>query len=238
MALYAMADTHLSGSVPKSMEVFGRRWMGYTDKIERRWRALVTEDDTVVIPGDVSWATSLDEAAADFRFLDSLPGKKLIGKGNHDFWWTTVKKMQTFLRSIDVENIDFLYNNAYRVEDKIVCGTRGWFIEEGKQRSVNPVDYDKLVSREAQRLTHCLTEAVTLRQDSEEIFVFLHFPPVYDSFVCREIVEVLHQFNVRHCYYGHIHGTYTAPQTAIFEEIAFTNIAADYLDFHPLPIRN
>lgn len=237
MALYAMADTHLSGSVPKSMEIFGRRWVGYTDKIEKRWRALITENDTVVIPGDVSWAMSLSEAAEDFRFLSALPGKKLIGKGNHDFWWTTVKKMHTFLSSIGAENIEFLYNNAYRVEDKIVCGTRGWFVEEGKQRSVNPVDYDKLVSREAQRLEHGLTEAVSLQENGEEIFVFLHFPPVFDTFVCREIVDVLHKFDVRHCYYGHIHGTYALPSTQLFEDIAFTNIAADYLDFYPLLIR-
>lgn len=234
MALYAMADTHLSGSVPKSMEVFGRRWVGYTDKIEKRWRALITDNDTVVIPGDVSWATSLVEAAEDFRFLAALPGKKLIGKGNHDFWWTTVKKLHEFLNSIGAENIEFLYNNAYRVEDKIVCGTRGWFVEEGKQRSVNPVDYDKLVSREAQRLEHGLTEAVSLRQGNEEIFVFLHFPPVFDSFVCREIVDVLHKYDVRHCYYGHIHGAYNTPATADFEGIRLTNIAADYLDFYPL----
>lgn len=236
MALYAMADTHLSGSVPKSMEIFGRRWVGYTDKIEKRWRALVTEGDTVVIPGDVSWATSLDEAAEDFRFLAALPGKKLIGKGNHDFWWTTVKKLHEFLDSIGAENIEFLYNNAYRVEDKIVCGTRGWFVEEGKQRSVNPVDYDKLVSREAQRLEHGLTEAVALRQGNEEIFVFLHFPPVFENFVCREIVDVLHKYDVRRCYYGHIHSAYNTPATADFEGIRLTNIAADYLDFYPLRV--
>lgn len=236
MALYAMADTHLSGSVPKSMEIFGRRWVGYTDKIEKRWRALVTEGDTVVIPGDVSWATSLDEAAEDFRFLAALPGKKLIGKGNHDFWWTTVKKLHEFLDSIGAENIEFLYNNAYRVEDKIVCGTRGWFVEEGKQRSVNPVDYDKLVSREAQRLEHGLTEAVALRQGNEEIFVFLHFPPVFENFMCREIVDVLHKYDVRRCYYGHIHSAYNTPATADFEGIRLTNIAADYLDFYPLRV--
>lgn len=236
MALYAMADTHLSSSVPKSMEVFGRRWVGYTEKIEKRWRALVTDRDTVVIPGDVSWATSLEEAAEDFRFLSALPGKKLLGKGNHDFWWTTVKKLHTFLDSIEVTNIEFLYNNAFRVEDKIVCGTRGWFVEEGKQKSVNPVDYDKLVSREAQRLEHGLMDAVALRgaQGQEEIFVFLHFPPVFENFVCREIVEVLHKYDVRHCYYGHIHGAYNTPASTDFEGIRLTNIAADYLDFTPL----
>ena len=238
MALYAMADLHLSGSVPKSMEVFGRRWVGYTEKIEKRWHALVTDADTVVIPGDVSWAMTLAEAEADFRFLESLPGKKLIGKGNHDFWWTTVKKMHSFFDAIDVHSLSFLYNNAYRVEDMIVCGTRGWFVEEGRQHSVNPVDYGKLVSREAQRLEHGLLEAVALRQGEEEILVFLHFPPVFGSFICREIVDMLHQYGIRRCYYGHIHGTYSLPADVDFEGICFTNIAADYLDFIPLRIQN
>ena len=100
MSVFSIADLHLSGSVPKSMEVFGRRWTGYTDKIEKRWRAVVTDADTVVLPGDISWAMTLPEAEADFRFLASLPGKKLLGKGNHDFWWTTAKKMHTFLDTI------------------------------------------------------------------------------------------------------------------------------------------
>lgn len=236
MAIYAMADLHLSGSVPKSMEVFGRRWTGYMDKIERRWRALVTDADTVVIPGDISWAMTLPEATVDFQFLDALPGKKLIGKGNHDFWWTTVKKMHAHLNSIGVKNIEFLYNNAYRVEDKIACGTRGWFVEEGKQRSVNPVDYDKLVAREALRLEHCLTEAEELRTGDTEIVVFLHFPPVFGTFVCREFVELLHTHGIHRCYYGHIHGSYALPSVQTFEGIEMQLISADFLDFYPAKV--
>ncbi len=234
MSVFSIADLHLSGSVPKSMEVFGRRWTGYTEKIEKRWRAVVTENDTVIVPGDVSWAMTLAEAEADFRFLASLPGRKLLGKGNHDFWWTTVTKMHRHLDSLGISGIDFLYNNAYRVENVIVCGTRGWFVEEGRQISVNPVDYEKLVSREAIRLELCITEAEKLRTADEEILVYLHFPPVFGSFVCREFVDVLLAHRIRRCFYGHIHGSYLLDPVTEFEGIRFTIISADYLDFTPL----
>ena len=237
MSVFSIADLHLSGSVPKSMEVFGRRWTGYTDKIEKRWRAVVTDADTVVIPGDISWAMTLPEAEADFRFLASLPGKKLLGKGNHDFWWTTARKMHGYLDSLGISGIDFLYNNAFRVEDMIVCGTRGWFVEEGKQSSVNPVDYARLVNRETIRLELCITEAEKLRTGStgnEEILVYLHFPPVFGSFVCREFVDVLLSHGIRRCFYGHIHGNYTLAPVTEYEGIRFQIISADYLDFIPL----
>ncbi len=234
MSVFSISDLHLSGSVPKSMEVFGRRWTGYTEKIEKRWRSVVTENDTVIVPGDVSWAMTLPEAEADFRFLASLPGKKLLGKGNHDFWWTTVTKMHRYLDELGITGIDFLYNNAFRVENRIVCGTRGWFVEEGKQISVNPVDYGKLVNREALRLELCITEAEKLRTSSEEILVYLHFPPVFGSFVCREFVEILHAHGIRRCFYGHIHGSYLLEPAVEYEGIRFTIISADYLDFTPL----
>ncbi len=234
MSIYTIADLHLSGKVPKSMDVFGRRWVGYTEKIESRWRALVTEKDTVVIPGDISWAMTLPEAETDLRFLASLPGKKLLGKGNHDFWWATVSKMQKYLDTLGITNIDFLYNNAHRVEDRILCGTRGWFVEEGRQKTVTPVDYEKLVAREAIRLELCLREAVSLQLAAEEILVFLHFPPVFENFVCRELLDVLHQYGIRRCFYGHIHSNYSLPHYAIFEDIRFSLVSADYLDFYPL----
>ncbi|MBQ8641364.1 MAG: metallophosphoesterase [Clostridia bacterium] len=234
MSLFSISDLHLSGSVPKSMEVFGRRWTGYTDKIEKRWRAVVTDNDTVVIPGDVSWAMTLPEAETDFRFLCSLPGRKILGKGNHDFWWTTVTKMHRYLEELGITGIDFLFNNAFRAEGFIICGTRGWFIEEGKQISVNPVDYAKLVARETLRLELCITEAEKLRTGSEEILVYLHFPPVFGSFVCREFVDVLRAHGIRRCFYGHIHGNYVLEPVTEYEGIRFGIISADYLDFIPL----
>lgn len=243
MALYAMADTHLSSSVPKSMEVFGRRWVGYTEKIEKRWRALVTDKDTVVIPGDVSWATSLEEAAEDFRFLSALPGKKLLGKGNHDFWWTTVSKMTTFFAEHGLDSLHILYNNAYLAEGQVLCGTRGWFLDERQQNAVGSPDYARVVAREVGRLRMSLEAAEALRRDETSagraappVSVFLHFPPVWLEFVCRELVDVLHEYDIKRCYFGHIHGMYRVPQSFEFEGITMTLCASDFLNFSLLPL--
>lgn len=243
MSVYAIADTHLSGSVPKSMEKFGRRWTDYTAKIERRWRALVTDADAVVIPGDVSWAMTLEEAEADFRFLAALPGKKYIGKGNHDFWWTTVTKMRKFLDEREISGIEFLYNNACDAGAAILCGTRGWFLEEAQQNTVTPVDYEKLVNREAIRLELCLKEAERLQKlrlttDGAHvpIHVFLHFPPIYNSFRAQKFVELFHTYAIENVWYGHIHGNYTMPAQFTENGTTYHMIAADYLDFYPAKV--
>lgn len=243
MSIYAIADTHLSGSVPKSMEKFGRRWTDYTAKIERRWRALVTDADAVVIPGDVSWAMNLAEAEADFRFLAALPGKKYIGKGNHDFWWTTVTKMRKFLDEREISGIEFLYNNACDAGAAILCGTRGWFLEEAQQNTVTPVDYEKLVNREAIRLELCLKEAERLQKlrlttdgSHVPIHVFLHFPPIYNSFRVQRFVELFHTYAIENVWYGHIHGNYTMPAQFTENGTTYHMIAADYLDFYPAKV--
>ena len=235
MSIYSIADLHLSTSVAKPMDIFGYRWQGYTEKIKKRWCALVGEDDTVVVPGDISWAMSLGDALSDFRFIDDLPGKKILGKGNHDFWWTTVTKMRSYLSENGIGSIDFLYNNAFLVEDYVICGSRGWYVEERLQNTSDEVDYKKIVLREAARLEISLTEAARLSENGRFPFLcYFHFPPVFNLFVCREIIDVLHAFGVKHCYFGHIHGNYTIPRTIDFEGISFTMIAADYLNFVPM----
>ncbi len=240
MAIYSIADLHLCLSADKPMDVFGHRWQGYLEKLETRWRAVVDENDTVVVPGDISWAMTLGEAEADLRFIDGLPGKKLIGKGNHDFWWESMAKMNRFLEEKGLSTIRFLYNNAYAAEDKIICGTRGWFVEEKfQQKARNNPDYDKIVAREAGRLSLCLAEAEALRHEATdaEILVYFHFPPVYGTFVCRELVEVLKEHGIRRCFYGHIHGVYNMPHRMEYEGIDMTIISADYLEFVPLLTR-
>ncbi len=246
MSIYVMGDLHLSTNqaTDKSMEVFGRRWQGYMDKIKKNWSAVVTEADTVVIPGDISWAMKLDEALDDLRFIDALPGQKLIGKGNHDFWWTTNQKMTRFFEDNNLRSIRILNNNAYRVEDSILCGTRGWFLEEKQQVAVGEVDYAKIVNREVIRLRLSLDEAKRIHRETLEttgedlpIAVFLHFPPVWLDFVCREFVDVLHEYDIRECYFGHIHGMYNVPRTFDFEGIEFTLASSDFLNFTLLPIR-
>lgn len=241
MSLYAISDLHLSTNenTGKSMEVFGSRWKDYIEKIERNWRAVVTENDTVILPGDISWAMTTAEATSDFLFIDSLPGKKIISKGNHDFWWSTVRKMNSFFEENKINSVQMLHNNAYEVEDFIICGTRGWFNDEAQQNVVagNVVNYQKIVSREAQRLKLSLDEGKKLQaESSKEILVFFHFPPVYNDFICRELVDVLKQYGIKRCFFGHIHGNYYMNRVTEFEEIKFTMIASDYLNFAPLPI--
>lgn len=239
MSLFVMADLHLSSDGRKSMEVFGARWSDYMNKIRRNWSAVVTEDDTVIVPGDISWGLKLEDAEEDLCFLDALPGQKLIGKGNHDFWWSTAAKMNAMMERRNIKSIRLLYNNAYLLEDCVVCGTRGWFVEESQQHTVGTVDYTKIVNRELLRLRISLDAAVKLKEaDGRDlpILVFLHFPPVWNGFVCREIVDVLHEYGIRTCYFGHIHGAYYAPRTNEFEGIEFVLTAADALGFSPMPI--
>ena len=239
MSVFVLADLHLSSDGSKSMDIFGPRWCDYMKKIEKNWRAAVTDRDTVILPGDISWSLKLEDAVEDFRFLNSLPGQKLIGKGNHDFWWSTLSKLNAFLEAHHFSNIRFLYNNAYELENMIVCGTRGWFLEEEQQNTTDEVDYAKILNREVLRLRMSLEEAKKLQRSDEEpkpILVFLHFPPVWSSFVCEEFVSILKEYGVKTCYFGHIHGAYYAPGVTEYEGIRFILCAADYLNFTPIPV--
>jgi len=235
MSLFSIADLHLSLSADKPMDVFGSRWQAYTEKIEKNWRAVVGPDDTVIVPGDISWAMSLEGAAEDFAFIDALPGKKLIGKGNHDYWWSTMTKMKAFCGEHGFSSIEFLYNNAFECEDYIVSGTRGWYVEERLQNARENADYDKIVAREASRLDLSLKQADALRESSgKPVLAYMHFPPVFRSFVCRELVDTLHAHGVKNCYFGHIHGVYNVPRSVDFEGISMTLISADFLNFVPM----
>ena len=225
MSLYVMADLHLSTTTNKQMDVFGYRWTDYMNKIKKNWTSLVTDKDTVIVPGDISWGISYDEALGDFKFIEELPGKKLLGKGNHDYWWGTMSKNRGFMSDNNIKSIDFLFNNAYKVENFIVCGTRGWFVDEKLQATDLGTEYQKIVLREASRLKMSLEDAVKLRQSDEEILVFFHFPPVYNTFVCDEIVDVLLQYGIKRCYFGHIHGAYNVPRCTEYKGIKFIIIS-------------
>ncbi len=234
MSLYTISDLHLSigTGTDKSMEVFGPKWADYVQRLERNWRAVVKPGDSVVVAGDISWALKLEDAVADLKFIDSLPGTKYLGKGNHDFWWSTVARMNRLLSDNGMTSIRFLYNNAYEVDGKIICGSRGWFTDRALQRTVGDVEYDKIVNRETVRLRLALDEAERLRNGTEkETVVFLHFPPVYRGFVCPEIIALLHEYGIRRCCYGHIHGSYSMPHTFEYEGIKMIMTAADFLDF-------
>ena len=240
MAVYVIGDLHLSTNdqTNKSMEVFGRRWISYVEKLSHNWRAVVEPEDTVVIPGDISWAMKLEEALPDLRFIDELPGKKLLGKGNHDFWWATAAKMQSFFEEHHLSSLRILNNNAYLVENQILAGTRGWFLDERQQVAVGDVDFDKIINREVIRLRLSLDAAkeIQARERSESgrqlpIKVFLHFPPVWLDFVCRPFVDVLHEYGNPDCYFGHIHGMYHVQKFREFEGIRLRLVSSDSLDF-------
>ena len=196
MALFAISDLHLSLSSEKPMDIF-KGWADYVNRIESNWRRMITDDDTVVLPGDFSWALKLQDTLADFEFLESLPGKKLLLKGNHDLWWCTVSKMKQFLKENGIESVDFIHNNAVKVGENAVCGSRGWF-DDGEALSA------KLILREAGRLNTSIEAA---KSTGLKPVVFLHYPPAYAGKISDEIFSVLQKHNIDTVYHGHIHGS-------------------------------
>lgn len=233
MSIYTIGDLHLSFHENKPMSIFGDNWKGHEEKIKQDWIKKVKENDLVVIPGDFSWSTYLKDTYEDFSYLHSLPGKKLLLKGNHDYWWTTVTSMKKFLAENNFTNIDFLYNTAYEFENCIIAGTRGWGqTEEAEDK--------KLFKREVARLQLSLEQARKLNKNQEkEIIVFLHYPPITNSKDnnSNEWIEVMKEYHVKRCYYGHLHSM--AIHDAVegnYEGIEFQLVSADKLDFKLLEI--
>lgn len=224
MSLFAIADTHLSLGTDKPMDIF-KGWSGYVDKLRENWESTVTDSDTVVIAGDISWGMSLEGALNDFRFIDSLPGQKIILKGNHDYWWTTMRKMETFLNQNEMNTIRFLHNSTITVGDFAVCGSRGWFFDAEESAD------NKVLLREAGRLR----TSINLAKDTGlEPVVFLHYPPITQNMVCEDIYNVLLETGVRRCYYGHLHGpSMTRSINSVRDGIEFALISCDFLAFAP-----
>lgn len=226
MSLFAIADTHLSFGTDKPMDSFPG-WNDYVDRIEKNWNKIVTNDDTVVIAGDISWAMNFDELKADFDFIERLNGKKIILKGNHDYWWNTSKKMNDFIESQRYKTISILFNNSYDVDGVSVCGSRGWLFDVDDEHD------EKVLNREVGRLRLSLESAV-----NDEIIVFLHYPPVTTDTKCDEILNLLKEYGIKKCYYGHLHGI--AAKKAIddvVDGIEFRLISCDRLGFVPKLIR-
>lgn len=224
MSLFAIADTHLSLGTDKPMDIF-KGWSGYVDKLRENWESTVSDSDTVVISGDISWGMSLEGALDDFRFIDSLPGQKIILKGNHDYWWTTMRKMETFLNQNEMNTIRFLHNNTITVGDIAVCGSRGWFFDAEESAD------NKVLLREAGRLRTSINLA---KETGLEPVVFLHYPPITQNMVCEEIYNVLLETGIRRCYYGHLHGpSMTRSINSVRDGIEFALISCDFLAFAP-----
>ena len=225
MALFAIGDLHLSLGGDKPMDIFSG-WQDYVTRLEKNWRAIVRPEDTVVVAGDISWAMKLEECDADFAFLQALPGKKLLLKGNHDYWWTTRKKMEEYLERKGFDSLSILFNSAAAVGPYAVCGTRGWFYDA-------ETDADKKVlSREVGRLRASIAQA---EATGLELVAFLHYPPVYGGEVCEEIMQVLCEKGIRRCYYGHIHGAAAKKVvTGMYRGVRLQLIACDYTGFTPV----
>lgn len=226
MSLYVIGDLHLcKGNSEKSMSIF-IGWDDYQERIESNWLKIVKPEDTVVLAGDISWGMSLQEAEKDFRFIDRLPGTKIILKGNHDYWWTTMNKMENFLSSKGFFTIKILHNNHYRYGTYGICGTRGWVNMPGETQD------DKVLRREVQRLETSIKSAL-----SEELtpLVFMHYPPIFASNFNYDILEILYRYNIGECYYGHIHGrsAHELCVTNAYDGINFHLISGDYLQFIP-----
>lgn len=225
MSIFAISDLHLSFSADKSMEVF-RGWEHYTERIEKNWKRVVTENDTVVLPGDISWALKTEDALEDFKFLNRLPGKKILLKGNHDLWWTTRAKITNFFAENNLNTLTPLFNDAITVEGAVICGTRGWLYEESCEA--------KIRKREVGRLKLSLTAAEQL---AGEKLLFMHYPPAYGDFVCEDFLNLIAEHGIQTVYYGHIHGSGYAQTVPKAGGINLKLISADTLNFTPMLIR-
>ncbi len=229
MSLFVIADLHLSLGTDKPMDVFSG-WNNYVERLEENWKKIITNNDTVVIPGDISWGMKIEDCYNDFDFINKLPGKKIFSKGNHDYWWATKRKIETYLTENNFDTISVLFNNAFTVDGYTVCGTRGWFLESESDNDV------KVLNRELGRLRMSIEEGLKL---GGEIVVFLHYPPVYGSTECTEIMNVLLDYGIKKCYYGHIHGSGNMKNAVegVYKGIDFKLISCDRLGFVPMLVR-
>ena len=229
MALYAIGDLHLSLATNKPMDVFGGAWVGYVDKLKEGLSCIGPEDTTVLL-GDLTWALDLPGAREDFAFINSIPGRKIILKGNHDYWWTTATKFYKFCEAEGFSDMYVLNNNSYEYEDISICGTRGWFFEEDAAEGSHN---DKIFKRELIRLETSLKSAGDRKK-----LCFLHYPPRYRGYECPEILAMLKAYNVEACYYGHLHGeSHKLAIEGLHDGTEFHLCAADYIKFIPFPIK-
>lgn len=227
MALYAIGDLHLCLGAPKPMDVFGGAWVNYMDKLKEGLSVIGPEDTTVLL-GDLSWALDLENAQADFAWINKILGRKIILKGNHDYWWSTAAKFQKFCVENQFSNMFILNNNFYEYEDWAICGTRGWFFEESRSSEHD----EKVFKRELLRLETSLRAA-----GDRNKMVFLHYPPRYKGYECQEILDLLQKYGVRRCFYGHLHGpSHKLAMEGVWDSVEFRLTAADYLNFTPFRV--
>lgn len=227
MALYAIGDLHLCLGAPKPMDVFGGAWIGYMEKL-REGMSVIGPEDTTVLLGDLSWALDISQAKEDFAWINKIPGRKIILKGNHDYWWSTASKFYQFCSENGFTDQYILNNNHYEYDGWAICGTRGWFYEENRGTEHD----EKVFLRELIRLEASLRSAGDLPK-----IVFLHYPPRYQGYECKEILALLEKYQVRRCFYGHLHGaTHKMASEGLWNGIEFRLVSADYVNFKPFSV--
>ena len=207
------------------MDIFGEKWNRHAEKLSDSF-SILNDDDVCVICGDLSWGMNLEQCREDFKLIDSFPGRKIILKGNHDYWWSTASKALRFFQENGIESIEILNNNSFLYQNTAICGTRGWFYEED-----SGTQHDrKIMLREIGRLKTSLESA-----ESDNIIVFLHYPPLYGNYCCEEILELLRTYRVELCCYGHLHGkSCFGAFTGKLGCTQYKLVSADHLDFSPL----
>ena len=235
MSIYTIGDLHLSFSQNKPMNIFGDNWNGHADKIRKNWMEKVNKEDFVVLPGDFSWAMYLKDTYKDFEYLEKLPGNKILLKGNHDYWWSGLSKMNEYLKENNFNNINFLYNNSYLVEDTIIAGTRGWNLTDSE-------DNEKLLNRECIRLKLSLEDGINKFGINKEIIVFMHYPPISKAGISngytKKYISIMKEYGVKKCYYGHLHGTsHSEAIEGNVDGIEFYLVSSDYLDFDLVKVK-
>ena len=228
MSIYAISDLHLSFNANKPMDIFGVNWENHIIKLKANWIKQAKENDIIVLGGDFSWSTYLKDTIKDFKFLNNLPGKKILLKGNHDYWWTTLTNMNNYLKENKIEDIFFLYNNSYLFENYIIAGTKGW--------NFNAETDEKLLNRELQRLETSIKSGI-YQYGNKEIMLFVHYPPINEKNIHTEFIKIMKKYNVKKCFYGHLHGKNQKEAVeGNINGIEFKLISSDYTDFKLIKI--
>ena len=218
--IFAISDLHLSFGTNKPMDVFGKKWENYEERIRENWIKKVKQDDIVILPGDLSWGLTLKETQKDFEYINNLPGQKIISRGNHDYYFSTKTKVENFFKENNFNSIRILHNNSYDLGNYVLCGTRGW----GKSEDGDAAVDKKITAREESRLRMSLEQGSKLNKD---IIVAIHFPPFYSKFC-----SIMKEYNVKMCVYGHLHGygTYMIKE-GIIDGIEYKMVSCDHNNF-------
>lgn len=232
MALYTISDLHLPIGIDKPMDIFGSKWSNYVERLKENWKKIITEKDTVVLPGDFSWATYLEQSIPDFKFIHELPGRKILLKGNHDYWWTTKSKLVKFTAENGFSSVEFLQNNCVMYKNTAICGTRGWsYLGTGNCSE----DDRRIYERELGRLELSIADAK--KHNPDEIIVFLHYPPLTPEIPSSGFCEIMKANNIKRCIYGHIHNAhYRNVVENEHDSIKYMLVSCDYRDFIPVKL--